>query len=47
MYRNLGLDAERASELDRALAELGEQNLLATGTSTMSWEYQLVTAVRL
>ena len=47
VYRNLGLDAERASELDRALAELGEQNLVATGTPTMSWEYQLVTAVRL
>jgi hypothetical protein len=33
--------------LDRALAELGEQNLAATGTATMSWEYQLITAVRL
>jgi ubiquinone/menaquinone biosynthesis C-methylase UbiE len=47
VYRNLGADAERATELDRALAELGEQNLAATGTATMSWEYLLVTAVRL
>src|SRR5205807_1616515 len=46
-YRNLGADAERATELDRALAELGEQNLAATGTTTMSWEYQLMTAVKL
>jgi hypothetical protein len=45
-YRNLGADAERATELDRALAELGEQNLVATGTTTMSWEYQLMTAVK-
>ena len=47
VYRNLGADAERATQLDRALAELGEQNLAATGTATMSWDYQLVTAVRL
>jgi hypothetical protein len=47
VYRNLGADAERAAGLDRALAELGEQNLVATGTATMSWEYQLVTAVKL
>jgi len=45
VYRNLGADAERATALDRALAELGDQNL--AGTATMSWEYQLVTAVRL
>jgi len=47
VYRNLSAAAERAAELDRALAELGEQNLAATGTATMSWEYLLVTAVRL
>jgi ubiquinone/menaquinone biosynthesis C-methylase UbiE len=45
VYRNLGGDAERATALDRALAELGDQNL--AGTATMSWEYQLVTAVKL
>jgi ubiquinone/menaquinone biosynthesis C-methylase UbiE len=45
VYRNLGADAERATALDRALAELGDQNL--AGTATMSWEYQLVTAVKL
>jgi SAM-dependent methyltransferase len=47
VYRNLGADTQRATELDRALAELGEQNLAATGTTTMSWEYLLITAVRL
>ena len=47
VYRNLSADDERVTELDRALAELGEQNLVATGTATMSWEYQLITAVRL
>src|SRR5215472_6283569 len=47
VYRNLGADTARATELDRALAELGEQNLAATGTATMSWEYQLMTAVKL
>lgn len=47
VYRNLGTDTARATELDRALAELGEQNLAATGTTTMSWEYLLMTAVRL
>jgi ubiquinone/menaquinone biosynthesis C-methylase UbiE len=46
-YRNLGADTERAAELDGALADLGDQNLTATGTGTMSWAYQLVTAVRL
>jgi SAM-dependent methyltransferase len=46
VYRNLSAAAERAAELDRALAELGEQNLAGTGTATMSWEYLLVTAVR-
>jgi SAM-dependent methyltransferase len=46
VYRNLGADTQRATELDRALAELGEQNLAATGTTTMSWEYLLITAVR-
>jgi hypothetical protein len=46
VYRNLGADTERAAELDSTLAELGEQNLAATGTGTMSWDYQLVTAVR-
>ena len=47
VYRNLSADDARVTELDRALAELGEQNLAATGTATMSWEYQLVIAVRL
>jgi SAM-dependent methyltransferase len=45
-YRNLGPDTERAVELDCALAELGERNLAATGTGAMSWDYQLLTAVR-
>ena len=45
--RNLGADIQRATQLDRALAELGEQNLAATGTAMMSWEYLLMTAVRL
>lgn len=46
VYRNLGADTARAAELDRALAELGEQNLAATGATMMSWEYLLITAVR-
>ena len=46
VYRNLGADAERATELDCALAELGEKNLDATGTATMGWEYLLMTAVK-
>jgi SAM-dependent methyltransferase len=46
VYRNLGADTERATDLDGALVELGERNLAATGTGTMSWDYQLVTAVR-
>ena len=46
VYRNLGADAERATELDCALAELGEKNLAATGTATMGWEYLLMTAVK-
>jgi len=46
VYHNLGADTARATELDRALAELGEQNLAATGTAVMSWEYQLITAVK-
>lgn len=46
VYRNLGADTGRAIELDHLLAELGEQNLAATGTATMSWEYLLITAVR-
>jgi len=47
VYRNLGADTGRATELDRALPELGEQNLAAAGTATMNWDYQLVTAVKL
>jgi ubiquinone/menaquinone biosynthesis C-methylase UbiE len=46
VYQYLGTDAERAAELDRALAELAEQHLAAAGATTMSWEYLLVTAVR-
>lgn len=46
VYRYLGADSDRAAQLDRELAELGEQNLAALGTATMSWEYLLVTAVR-
>src|SRR5215467_611787 len=46
VYRNLNPDGEGVTELDRALAELGEQNLAETGTASMSWEYLLVTAVR-
>jgi hypothetical protein len=41
-YRNIEGDAERVAALDRALAELGDRYL--AGSSTMPWEYLLVTA---
>ena len=46
VYRNLADQPERAAELDSVLAELGDQNLAATGTGRMSWEYLLVVATR-
>jgi hypothetical protein len=36
----------QSPERDDALADLGEPNIAATGAWTMSWDYQLVTAVR-
>ncbi|MDT5368890.1 MAG: hypothetical protein QOC62_3321 [Mycobacterium sp.] len=41
-YRNIEGDPERVAALDRALAELGDRYL--AGSSTMPWEYLLVTA---
>lgn len=46
VYQHLGADIGQAADLDRALTELADQNLAETGTTTMSWEYLLVTAVR-
>ncbi|BBX44628.1 class I SAM-dependent methyltransferase [Mycobacterium cookii] len=41
-YRSIETDADRVAALDDALAELGRRFL--TGSSTMQWEYLLVTA---
>ena len=41
-YRNIEGDPERVAALDAALAELGDRFL--AGSSTMPWEYLLVTA---
>jgi SAM-dependent methyltransferase len=43
-YRGIAADPDRVAALDLALAELGDRQL--TGTSTMEWEYLLVTARR-
>jgi SAM-dependent methyltransferase len=41
-YRGIAGDPDRMAELDARLAELGDRHL--AGTSTMEWEYLLVTA---
>jgi hypothetical protein len=41
-YRNIGDDAARAAQLDREIAELGDE--LMGGTPGMEWEYLLLTA---
>ena len=41
-YRGIADQPERVAALDAALAELGDRAL--AGTSTMEWEYLLVTA---
>jgi ubiquinone/menaquinone biosynthesis C-methylase UbiE len=43
-YRGIAAEPDRAADLDAALAELGDRYL--AGTSTMEWEYLLVTARR-
>jgi SAM-dependent methyltransferase len=43
-YRGIAAEPERVAALDAALAELGDRYL--DGTSTMEWEYLLVTARR-
>lgn len=42
VYRNIEGDAERVAELDAAIAQVGDSVL--SGSSTMEWEYLLVTA---
>ena len=42
VYRNIEGDADRVSELDAAIAEVGDSVL--RGSSTMEWEYLLLTA---
>ncbi|ORV97462.1 hypothetical protein [Mycobacterium kyorinense] len=41
-YRTIAADHDRVAALDAALAELGQRFL--AGSSTMHWEYLLVTA---
>ena len=41
-YRSISDDAERVAALDAELAELGDRHL--AGSTTMEWEYLLVTA---
>ena len=41
-YRSISDDAERVAALDAELAELGGRHL--AGSTTMEWEYLLVTA---
>lgn len=43
-YRNVADDPERAAELDRALADVGDR--FGAGTGRSEWEYLLVTARR-
>jgi ubiquinone/menaquinone biosynthesis C-methylase UbiE len=45
VYRNIQDDPDRAATLDHALVELAGQ-FFASATSTMSWEYLLLTATR-
>jgi ubiquinone/menaquinone biosynthesis C-methylase UbiE len=42
VYRNIEGDADRISELDAAIAQVGDSVL--SGSSTMEWEYLLLTA---
>jgi ubiquinone/menaquinone biosynthesis C-methylase UbiE len=42
VYRNIEGDADRVAELDAAIAEVGDSVL--SGSSTMEWEYLLLTA---
>jgi ubiquinone/menaquinone biosynthesis C-methylase UbiE len=42
VYRNIEGDADRVAELDAAIAQVGDSVL--SGSSTMEWEYLLVTA---
>lgn len=42
VYRNIESDADRVAELDAAIAQVGDSVL--SGSSTMAWEYLLVTA---
>jgi len=42
VYRNIEGDADRVAELDAAIAEVGDSVL--RGSSTMEWEYLLLTA---
>lgn len=41
-YRNVGDDADRAAQLDRDIARLGDE--LMAGSPRMEWEYLLLTA---
>lgn len=45
-YRNIGDDPERAAALDQALADLARDHWATDGSSSMEWEYLLVTAQR-
>lgn len=42
VYRNIEGDADRVAELDAAIAQVGDSVL--SGSSTMEWEYLLLTA---
>jgi ubiquinone/menaquinone biosynthesis C-methylase UbiE len=42
VYRNIEGDADRVAELDEAIAQVGDSVL--SGSSTMEWEYLLLTA---
>ena len=42
MYRNIEGDPDRVAELDAAIAQVGDSVL--SGSSTMEWEYLLLTA---
>ena len=43
-YRNLGDDAQRVASLDQELDDLARRSAVAPGSSTMDWEYLLLTA---
>lgn len=46
-YRSIAHDPSLTAALDRDLAELARRACTATGTTTMDWEYLLVTAQKL